>query len=255
MAADRSRRRVVAGGIMMATAIAGLIVAFEMRRSGYDEFKGICGAVAFVSACVGVAGVGVSVSLLALNVRLFLMAMAACLFFLPALVLLARSHHLTSRSASRHELAVISKALDCYRSYNGGYFPYDERGPLESLSLLYPHYMATPRIFRSDYLHYHLGHRSEGPFFPEGTPFAGAPCHFGYTWRVPRDVPGDFVIIADKPGVFLAKGATPGFSVGAVDGSVRWVTDPHCSHDPNDNIYAPQPGWSPDTDTFIRTAR
>ena len=57
--------------------------------------------------------------------------------------------------------------------------------------------------------------------------------------------------MADMPDNHADKKQT-GYNVLYIDGAVKWQKTPFCSHDPNDNIFAAEPGWSPDTDSFIR---
>ena len=146
----------------------------------------------------------------------------------------------------------IGKAIEAYQGYNGGFAPFDERGPLQSLTLLYPDYLNTSGVFRCSNITSSWRRHNEGPMFPAGTPFAGTACHYGYTWRIPQKPPADFAIMATLPGVFAEHGKPTDWCVLYADGDVRWQKTPFCSHDPDDNIFSPEPGWSADTDSYIR---
>lgn len=255
MAMGTVGRREAVGVAMVMLSVGGMIAAWQSYMSGYVELRVISQVAAIISAFVGVAGAGLAVSFLPDLARSGIVVVAALVAFTPPLLLLGHSRHAPLRTPSRGYIGNIIMAMDCYRTQNGEHFPYDERGPMESMALLYPGYIDNPTVFRSTYLYAHWGHRNDGPRFPAGTVLAGKQCHFGYTWRVPRDAPSDFAIVAETPDMFIAKGDRQGYYVGKVGGWVSWHADPFCSYDPNDNIYAPQPGWSADTDSFIRTAK
>jgi prepilin-type processing-associated H-X9-DG protein len=55
-------------------------------------------------------------------------------------------------------------------------------------------------------------------------------------------------LVADMPG----NHRKDGFNVLYWDGHVKFCDSPFCSSDPKDNIFAPQPGWGADSDSFIR---
>jgi hypothetical protein len=57
-----------------------------------------------------------------------------------------------------------------------------------------------------------------------------------------------FAIVADLP----ANHSYEGYNVLYADYSVSWSSNPFCSADSHDNIFAPEPGWGTDTDTYIR---
>ena len=152
------------------------------------------------------------------------------------------------RAPCRETLSILGKAIYAYSLENAGCAPFDERGPLHSLGLLYPRYLDQARAFVSPTA------SETAPFarFPENCELAGAPCSFGYTWRVPQNPPNDFAIVADMPANHADAKYGAGFHVLYADGYNKWQTTPFCSHSPADNIFAPEPGWSPDTDSYIR---
>ena len=155
-----------------------------------------------------------------------------------------------SREAQRMckgNLHQIGNAMVSYMDDHDGDFPFDSRGPLGSLALLYPRYVDTPLVFKCPEASRKRKKRETAGRFPEDTVLAGLPCYFGYTWRVPNNTPGDFAIAADMP-----ENHSEGFNVLYASGEVRWAASPFCSHDPADNIFAREPGWSADTDSFIR---
>jgi len=67
----------------------------------------------------------------------------------------------------------IGMAMYCYAENHLDHLPYDPRGPLHSLVLLYPDFVIGPEAFKcpSD---------SEPDAFPEGCSFAGQPCSYRY---------------------------------------------------------------------------
>ena len=163
------------------------------------------------------------------------------------------------RVPPRHCIPILNqlgKAMGSYVIDHDSRFPFERRGPLHSLGLL-PEgaYVPDGDLFRCRAVDCSVWKRDRAARFPPGAAFAGERCDFGYTWRIPPagEIPSDFVIVADMPWNHSEReDEAKGFTVLRADGSVSWETSPFCSHDPNDNIYAPEPGWSPDTDTWIR---
>ena len=160
-------------------------------------------------------------------------------------------------AASKESLSQIGKAMYMYSQDNGGFFPFDRRGSLASLSLLYPNYANDPTIFEAPVVAHSWSRRhDERGAFPEHTSLAGRPCDFGYTWRISVDAPPRFAVAADMPRNFVHKTETGAKetlgNVLSFDGIVHFATTPFFSVDPNDNIFAQEPGWSADTDSWIR---
>ncbi len=156
-------------------------------------------------------------------------------------------------SPCHENLNLIAQAIFTYTLDNGEYFPFDERGPLHSLALLYPEYVRQPKAFRCPYARRKRWKRRMAAEFPADNPLAGLPCDYGYTWRVHPFAVSNFAIIADMPmNHARQEGKAVGSMVLYVDGHVSWKGTPFCSNHPGDNIYAQEPGWSPDTDSWIR---
>ena len=144
-------------------------------------------------------------------------------------------------------LSQVGKAMFVYSQANADYLPFDEKGPLHSLCLLYPECLKTGRVFQCPMVGSPIADAERRRHFPSDSRLAGAACDYGYTWRVSANPFHDFVVMADVPGNHEG-----GFHVLYADGHVKFQTTPFCSHDPADNIFSPEPGWSPDTDSYIR---
>lgn len=130
-------------------------------------------------------------------------------------------------------------------------FPFDERGPLYSLALLYPRYLGNPEVFVCPDAAKSEWKRKLAATFPEETELRGRKCYYGYFWH--RSRRANFPVVADMPMNHAdRKGKVIGFNVLYDDGHVSWSVTPFCANDPEDNIFAQEPGWSPDTDTYIR---
>jgi prepilin-type processing-associated H-X9-DG protein len=141
-----------------------------------------------------------------------------------------------------------------YAEDYGEYYPFDERGPLHSLALLYPDYLQDPKPFRCRIASARKGGANPLVSFPWDTPLAGIPCDYGYTWHTTyRNPEMMFAIVADMPQNHDAiKTRANRFNVLFFDTHVSSKRTPFCSSDPADNIFAREPGWSPDTDAYIR---
>jgi prepilin-type processing-associated H-X9-DG protein len=236
----------------LAVAAAGIAASHLLWNSGYIEFEAPAKVFSLCCAFIGVVSAAVLFDPLPRFWRLTIVPVIAILLFQPALEINGTIRDRWPIRAGANCLSQIGSGMQQYRQDNHGYFPFDERGPFASLALLYPHYLDDARVFTSVNVRSHWGKRNEGPFFPSGTALEGAKCHYGYTWRVPLNPPGDFAIAADWPTNFMREGHLGGFSVLYADGSVSWRESPFCSHDPHDNIFSPEPGWLADTDSFIR---
>jgi len=169
--------------------------------------------------------------------------------FLP---ILARTRN-GPRPPCKQNLNDIGRAIFTYSMEHGEYSPFDERGPLHSLALLYPRYLEDLEVFVCPQSRDHRWKRRLLAEFPRDTSLAGLPCSYGYTWHVPPVAPSNFAIVADMPRNHMPEeGQIIGFNVLYLDGAVRCEGNAFCSYDPNDNIFAPEPGWSADTDSYIR---
>ena len=151
----------------------------------------------------------------------------------------------------KDKLQQIGKGISQYTQDNNEFYPFDERGPLHSLALLYPKYVDNPKTFESPLLMHSLRWRRQALPFPSDTPLAGKPCGFGYSWRIKPAAVSNFAIAAELPPL-IAK--TWG-NVLYVDGHVSRYGPKNpffCSNNPLDNIFAPESGWGADTDSYIR---
>ncbi len=147
------------------------------------------------------------------------------------------------QSACKNNLLQIGEALFAYQQTNSDYIPYHERGPRWALSLLYPEYMDDPEVFVCPSVK-----KKHLPKFPEGCSLAGLPCAYAYDHETnPRYTQSGHVIGAD-----LQRNHLGGQNVVYYDGHTSWNSDNFCSNDPNDNIWLPEPGWDPDTDSYLR---
>ena len=122
------------------------------------------------------------------------------------------------RTVCSSNLNQLAKAMWHYADDNSEWHPYDARGPLHSLALLYPHYVDDPSMFICPT----AGKVGSVPF-PEGTALAGLPCSYGYDHeRRFRQMTPNTPIAADMPG----NHGDRGFNVLYWDGHVAWEISP-----------------------------
>ena len=234
------------GVLVILVAVAGGITGFAMSGSVYREFQSYGRLLEVVSVGIGLSGL-----------RLLFPQLSACIFWLVGGILCTLmflrlessffAHTIANKSVCKMNLHQIGRAIYLYEDRNEGTMPYDERSPLHSLALLYSEYCPDPRTFQCPTVRSSWAKRHLGAEFPVDSARSGERCHYGYTWRCAPDAPPDFAIAADMP-----ENHVEGYNVLYMDGAVKWQKTPFCSHDPNDNIFAREPGWSPDTDSFIR---
>lgn len=237
---------------LLVLAIVGCLVSIYLRTSYYYDIRDLGSLIA------AAAMFAVIIALIAIPGKrrhpVILGAIIAGIALLGFGILFSALISTGKAPASRIEcmynLQKIGIAMHAYREDNNGYFPFDQRGPLYSLSLLYPRYLADPSVFECPSVSRMWKRRDlrNSSVFPPGTSLAGSPCHYGYTWHVSPNSPGDFAIVADLP----VNHYPHGYNVSYADAHVGWNTTPFCSHDVHDNIFAPEPGWSADTDSYIR---
>jgi len=111
----------------------------------------------------------------------------------------------------------LASALVMYAREYDDRLPYDARGPMHSLALLYPAYVQDPEAFlapvETD------ATATERPTFPPDTSLAGRPCSYVYS---PPGAPGwpepDRIVLTELP----TPGAAGRYVVYA-DGRVGWV--------------------------------
>jgi len=139
------------------------------------------------------------------------------------------------------DLARVGRALRAYARRYGGYFPYDPRGPLYSLALLYPEWLPDPAVFGG-------ASPGRGVPFPDESALAGRSCAYGYDSELGRDRRGPFVPVMAESLEHGGEGRYVLFADGHVE--FRWETT--SPGQPADDLFAPEPGWGADTDAYIR---
>jgi hypothetical protein len=208
--------------------VIGIIAISKIRRS-----RGQTIGSAF-------AAVGIALGALSFFATLILAAK-----LLPLAVARARAEARAHASnVCANNLHQIGLAMTVYRATNDEFLPYDERGPLYSLSLLYPAWIDEPKIFVCP----SVGKR-EKRVFPPGCSLAGHPCSYGYDNETHfRNMTPGAAIAADMPG-----NHDGGFRVLYYDGHISSSRKGnYCSQNSHDNIFAREPGWEADTDSYIR---
>lgn len=148
-------------------------------------------------------------------------------------------------------LAQVAKAVETYADADDGYWPFDERGPLHSLALLYPVFLDNPHVFVCDVAAESWRVRRQVPRFPPDTALAGAPCYYGFTLHVPKAPPSDFAFACCMPENHPRRAGSSTYVL-YVNGHIKWAPLPFCSHDAHDNVFAQEPGWQSDTDCWIQ---
>jgi len=239
------------GVLVVLLAVAGGVAGSAMCRSVYREFQSYGRLLELVSIGIGLFGLCLLFPGRSVCIWIWLVGgiLTAVVFLGP--VYLSSIHSPGYGHVCKENLSQIGKAIWAYRQNNEGYMPYDERGPLYSLAILYPDYFLSARPFQCPYVRSSWAKRHMGAQFPADSALSGERCHYGYTWRCAANPSPRFIIAADMPENH-AEGGKTGYNVLYADGAITWEEAPFCSHDPNDNIFAREPGWSPDTDSFIR---
>jgi len=246
------RGRSIGIAICLSFCVGGCILFLLMWESRYYEFWDLARWPLLICPTLGI--------LLAIVlpkgrhpwIRLALTGAFAAFLVFVVLPKLAVSRHKPSPGLGRYNLGQLGMAMSAYQLEYSGYLPFDERGPLHSLSLLYPAYLDAPAVFQNPFISSSWKRRKNGMKFPDDTGLDGAVCHFGYTWHAPRNAPDDFALVADMAQFLMLDDGEWGVNVLYPDGRVRWQEEPYASSDSHDNIFAPEKGWSPDTDSWIR---
>ena len=238
-------RRVLIAILLL--SVVGCVVSIRLVNSRYREFLGLGEQLVVAAAVVGTVAMGLLRR--GMSVAMYYAALVSVLVVLwtPTVCIRTRTVSWYDRSICKENLSQIAKAMYAYRRTNGGYFPFSESGPTDSFKLLYPAYLSTLHPFSCPSVSSYWRRRKEGVLLDKPEGGREVRCHYGYAWRIPNAPPDDFPIMAD-----MLWNHEDGYNVVLVDGSVVWQETPFCSHDPNDNIFAPEPGWDPDTDSYIR---
>jgi hypothetical protein len=176
--------------------ILGVVALRRIKASGGAQKGG------------GLAVAGISLGAISIFVGLFVGVMAVLL--LPALSS-AREH--ARRAACSANMDQIGKAIEMYLGTSNDYYPCDSRGPLYSLSLLYPAYVPDARVFKCPSC-------EDGPRFPPGSSLAGYVCSYGYTQPVTPRKLGNGPLVMDSPG-----NHGKGGNVLRGDYSLEWTDD------------------------------
>lgn len=145
-------------------------------------------------------------------------------------------------AACKRNVTALAQGVLEYDNLHGQW-PYDARGPLFSLSLLYPKFVTDPIVFRCP-----SRGEEETRRFPIGCTLAGKQCSYGYD--------NEFNALQTKPEMPMAGDLPGNHGAGAhvmtFDGQVTFTNTFVLGEDPPDNIYVADEGAEPPTDAYIR---
>lgn len=150
-----------------------------------------------------------------------------------------------------NNLHQIGCALRLYQDNYGGFPPFDARGPLYSLALLYPDLVPDARVFLCSDVEKDRRKKASAPHFPSDCRLAGARCDYRCQWSASSTAPADTPIVADMPQNHVTK-EYAGCNVLYFDGHVAWRATPSIPPGAKDDIFAPAPNSAPDSDALIR---
>jgi len=169
----------------------------------------------------------------------FLVAAVFAMLLLPAL---GQARSVGREAVCKSNLAQIGKGLMVYAGENNGFYPYDERGPLYSVALLFPAYIDDVRVFVCP----EVG-GDEARMFPDDSALAGNRCSYGYNHvRLdPHSAGPGTPVMADMPGNHKT-----GYNVLYFDGRVSHASDVFAGVNPKDNIFLDDVGV--EGDAWIR---
>ncbi len=151
---------------------------------------------------------------------------------------LARARSVARETACESNLRQIGQGLVAYARANNDFYPYDERGPLYSVALLFPKYIDDANVFVCPEM---LG--CETRMFPIDSALGGNPCSYGYnhgrlqTGDASRATP----VMADMPGNHDARNKVLYF-----DGRVVRVPDGFADIKQQDNLFLDDPSLQND---------
>jgi predicted Zn finger-like uncharacterized protein len=167
--------------------VVGVIALVRIRRARTPQ-RGA--GMAVVAICVG------------------LCSLIFQLILLPAM---EKAPERAREAVCRNSLGEIGKALQQYVADSGGYYPYDPRGYLYSLALLYPAYLDSPTLLRcpSD---------RAATASPRDCSLAGAVCSYEYVPPVKGETPENVPLMMDLQG-----NHKDGRNVLFADHKVDWV--------------------------------
>jgi hypothetical protein len=151
-------------------------------------------------------------------VWLLILSLAAFILYCAAQMFFTRVGPQALRSVCANNLAGIGKAMQVYAADNGGYLPFDERGPVYSLGLMYPKYIDDAKAFECPSAH----ERKVGTvFFPEGVGLSRNPCSYWYSTEPdPKKLQPDSPLLGDLPG-----NHEDGGNVLRLNGRVTWESN------------------------------
>ena len=159
---------------------------------------------------------------------------------LPAL---SRARGQARRVSCANNLRQIGMAMAMYSETYDDRQPYDERGPLHSLSLLYPDWIDDPKVFICP-----STDEDDCARFPADTSLDGLPCSYGYdretSWRSGPLTP----LVADMPG----NHGGDGINVLYLDAHFEFKQDSMSESQPGDDIFTADDHLPPDLDAYIR---
>jgi len=239
--------------VTIAAAVILLVLAARLRLSDYYDLA-LFGV--WLSVCALMVGWLACQSFIvgrSIVARLLVTAIAALLVALAVRPVgdLQHRRHCESITLTMEHMLEIGRGLKAYRLDNDGFYPYDERGPLESLALLYPRYISDPKTFTSKGIAGYWFRRGQGKSFPKGTSLTDAPCHYGYGWPVPPNAKDSLAILSTIPECYAE--SPLGYCILYADIHVSWVgLYPMNPSVQGDHLFALEPGWGGDTDSYIR---
>ena len=207
----------VAAGI----ALIVMVTAVRMRISGYYDLALASVPVAIGGSLVGLAACWVLMARYSIGLRVGITAVATILLvmFIYSCRDVRHKMHCESITLTMQNMMTIGRGIQSYRNDHGGEYPYDPRGPLESLALLYPDYVDDANAFTSAGISRYWSRRRLGRRFPEGTALAGAPCHYDYIWPIPENAGSSLAIATTIPECYPEN---PGVVILFEDGHVSW---------------------------------
>jgi prepilin-type processing-associated H-X9-DG protein len=209
--------------------VCGIVALVRIQRSG-GQVRGM--GLAIAGTVLG----GISLLILPIMLGLLLPAFAA-----------ARAE--TRLVKCRNNLMQIGIAVQSYAMSNGERLPYDARGPLQSLALLYPSYVTTPQVFLCP-----EDDEDQAAAFPADCPLAGQKCSYVYSWHLDASkLSPSHAVMADRPTTHGEQRQR--FNVLYFDGHVAANASPYCSSDPTDHIFQRDTRLPVDVDVYLEPAK
>lgn len=156
-----------------------------------------------------------------------------------------------TRPYCKNNLHQIGCAIELYRYNYGGFPPFDARGSLYSLALLYPDLVPDARVFLCSDVEKDRPKKASAPHFPSDCRLAGARCDYRCQWSASSTAPANTPIVADMPQNHVTK-EYAGCNVLYFDGHVAWKATPLIPRDGTDDVFAPTANNAPGSDALAR---